>query len=138
MFYPYSQITSLVNIEDWQRRNDEARLQDQRVLHDRLNELDSSQSNLKEMLRKSLVLSRDGSLYNILLALLGAQNHSMEAMMVSLQRILEERSAGDRELQFISSSVRYLSTISGHRMRRESWMITSFDIEYGREIGSGG
>ena len=138
MFYPYPQITSLVNIEDWQRRNDEARLQDQRVLHDRLNELDSSQSNLKEMLRKSLVLSRDGSLYNILLALLGAQNHSMEAMMVSLQRILEERSAGDRELQFISSSVRYLSTISGHRMRRESWMITSFDIEYGREIGSGG
>ena len=138
MFYPYPQITSLVNIEDWQRRNDEARLQDQRVLHDRLNELDSSQSNLKEMLRKSLVLSRDGSLYNISLALLGAQNHSMEAMMVSLQRILEERSAGDRELQFISSSVRYLSTISGHRMRRESWMITSFDIEYGREIGSGG
>jgi hypothetical protein len=138
MFYPYPQIASLVNIEDWQRRNDEARLQDQKVLHDRLNELDSSQSNLKEMLRKSLVLSRDGSLYNILLALLGAQNHSMEAMMVSLQRILEERSAGDRELQFISSSVRYLSAMSGHHMRRESWMITSFDIEYGREIGSGG
>jgi hypothetical protein len=59
-------------------------------------------------------------------------------MMISIQKILEERSGGDRELDFFSRSLRYLSTMSGHQIRRESWMITSFDIEFGHEIGSGG
>ena len=44
-----------MNIQDWQRRNDEARLTDQKVLHDRLNDLDSNQSQLKEMLSMSLL-----------------------------------------------------------------------------------
>jgi hypothetical protein len=58
--------------------------------------------------------------------------------MISLQKILEGRSGGDRELKFFSRSVRYLSAVSEHQTRLESWMITSFDVEYGREIGSGG
>jgi hypothetical protein len=62
----------------------------------------------------------------------------MEAMMISIQKILEERSGGDRELNFFSRSLRYLSTTSRHQIQRESWMITSFDIEFGHEIGSGG
>ena len=52
----YSQITAL-DIQDWQRRNDEARLKDQKVLHDRLNDLDSNQNNLRKMLSASLPLS---------------------------------------------------------------------------------
>lgn len=72
------------------------------------------------------------------LALLGAQRHSPEAMIVSFTRYLEERSGGDRELEFFSNCVRYLSVKSGRLIQRESWMITSFDIELGREIGSGG
>jgi hypothetical protein len=50
------QITSL-DIQDWQRRNDEARLKDQEVLHDRLNDLDSNQNHLKKMLGMFLLLS---------------------------------------------------------------------------------
>jgi hypothetical protein len=127
-----------VNIQDWQKRNNEARLEDQKILHERLNGLDSNQSDLKEMLSMSPLLSYLRLMCNISLALLDAQHHSLEAMMISLQKILEERSAGDRELEFFSRSVRYLSAVSGYPTRRESWMITSFEVEYGREIGSGG
>jgi len=134
----HSQITSLVNIQDRQTRNDEARLKDQKALHDRLNDLDSTQNRLKEMLSMFYLLFCPRLVYNRSFTLLGAQSHSMEAMRISLQKILEERSGGDRELEFVASSVRYLSIASRHHMRRESWMITSFDIEYGREIGSGG
>ena len=77
-------------------------------------------------------------MHNISFVLVGAQHHSMEAMMVSLQRILEEGLVDDRELKFVSRSVRYLSAMVRHKMERKSWMITSFDVEYGREIGSGG
>ena len=58
---------------------------------------------------------------------------------MSLQKIIDERSGGDRELRFFSNTIRCLSAMGNHRhLRRESWMITSFDIEFGIEIGSGG
>ena len=72
------------------------------------------------------------------LVLPGTQHHSLETMMVSLTKIIEERSGGDRELKFFSCCVGYLSAMSRRPIRRESWMITSFDIEFGSEIGSGG
>jgi hypothetical protein len=59
-------------------------------------------------------------------------------MMVSFQRSLEQRSGGDRELKFFSRSVRYLATETGRQIKWQSWMITSFDVEFGPEIGSGG
>jgi hypothetical protein len=60
-------------------------------------------------------------------------------MMISLQKIIDERSGGDRELKFYTNSLRCLTAMSRHRnVRRESWMITSFDIEFGPEIGCGG
>lgn len=63
-------------------------------------------------------------------------------MIVSLRTIIEERLGGDRELDFFRTSVRLLTEMTRYKdlknFRRESWMITSFDIEFGREIGSGG
>lgn len=59
-------------------------------------------------------------------------------MMLSLQRNLEQLSLGNRERQFFSHSVRYISTLSGRQVQAENWMITSFDVEVGHEIGSGG
>jgi hypothetical protein len=50
------QIASL-DIQDWQTRNDEARLKDQKALHKRLDDLDSNQNDLKKMLSKSFLLS---------------------------------------------------------------------------------
>ena len=62
----------------------------------------------------------------------------MKAMMVSLQRRLDQRLGGDRECQFISHSLEYLYTASGSHVRTENWMITSFDVEFGPVIGEGG
>jgi len=60
------------------------------------------------------------------------------AMMVSIQRRLDNFSDGDRERQFFSHALRYLITASGHQVEMENWMITSYEVEFGRRIGSGG
>jgi len=60
------------------------------------------------------------------------------AMMVSLQRRLDHVSDGDRERQFFSHTLRYLITTSGRQVEMESWMITSYEVEFGPRIGSGG
>jgi hypothetical protein len=63
----------------------------------------------------------------------------VEALLISLLKIVEEQAAGERELRFFRNSVSCLSAISNPKnLQREPWMITSFDIEFGREIGSGG
>lgn len=59
------------------------------------------------------------------------------AMIVSLQRRLDLRLDGDRELQFFSHVLRYLTTASGIRVELQSWMITSYEVEFGPKIGSG-
>jgi hypothetical protein len=60
------------------------------------------------------------------------------AMMVSLQRRLDNLSDGERERQFFSHALRYLITASGRQVEMENWMITSYEVELGRRIGSGG
>ena len=60
------------------------------------------------------------------------------AMMISLQRRLDNVSDGDQERQFFSHALRYLTTASGRQVEMESWMITSYEVEFGRRIGSGG
>lgn len=60
------------------------------------------------------------------------------AMIVSLQRRLETRSDGDRELRFFTHVLRYLTTSTGQMVELQSWMITSYEVEFGRMIGSGG
>jgi len=112
------QISALLNIQDWLSRNDKAREEDQKTLYALLNDLQSNQSRLEEMF--------------------DAQKESLMAMMVSLQRRIEELPRTDRERNFISHSVHYLSTISGRLMPAESWMITSLEVEFGLKIGSGG
>ena len=65
------------------------------------------------------------------------QDGSVVAMIVSLQRRLDLRLDGDRELQFFSHVLRYLTTTSGIRVELQSWMITSYEVEFGPKIGSG-
>ena len=60
------------------------------------------------------------------------------AMIVSLQRRLDLRSDGDRELHFFSHVLRYLTTTSGIRVELQNWMITSYEVEFGLKIASGG
>jgi hypothetical protein len=61
----------------------------------------------------------------------------MMAMMITFHRQLGEHPP-DRERQFFSSSLQRLSTASGTQVQFENWMITSFEVEFGVEIGSGG
>jgi len=60
------------------------------------------------------------------------------AMMVSLEKRLQTVPDEDREHQFFAHTLRYLTTSSGRQVEREDWMITSYEVEFGREIGSGG
>jgi hypothetical protein len=66
------------------------------------------------------------------------QQRNMMAMMVSLQRRLQAESIEDREQQFFAHTLRYLTTSSGRQVEMEDWMITSYEVEFGHEIGSGG
>jgi hypothetical protein len=66
------------------------------------------------------------------------QHNNMMAMMATLQRRLTQPLGGDRERRFLTHSLEYLYTASGRQVKLESWMITSFDIEFGPKIGAGG
>ena len=66
------------------------------------------------------------------------QQNDVMAMMVSIQRRLDHLSDGDREQQFFLYALRYLTTASGRQVEMENWMITSYKVEFGRQIGSGG
>jgi hypothetical protein len=133
-----TQVSSLVNIQDWQSQNYNARLADQQLLHDRLDDLEANHNKLSETLSTLKI----GMMCKLLITeaenFLDAQLSDVKAMMVSLQRRLDQRLGGDRECRFISHSLEYLYTASGYHVRAENWMITSFDVEFGTVIGEGG
>jgi hypothetical protein len=62
----------------------------------------------------------------------------MMAMMVALQRRLQTVTDGDQERQFFAHTLHYLITSSGRQVELEDWAITSYEVEFGQEIGSGG
>jgi hypothetical protein len=66
------------------------------------------------------------------------ERSSVLAMIVSLQRRLDSRSDGGRERQFFSHVLLYLATTSGLRIELQNWMVTSYEVEFGPKIGSGG
>ena len=59
-------------------------------------------------------------------------------MMVSLERRLQIGSDEDREQQFFRCVLEHLKIASGRHVEIEKWMITSYEVEFGDEIGSGG
>jgi hypothetical protein len=60
------------------------------------------------------------------------------AMMVSLQRRLRAGTDEDAERQFFAHSLQYLTASSGRQVELEDWTVTSYEVEFGLEIGSGG
>jgi hypothetical protein len=62
----------------------------------------------------------------------------MVAVMTSLQRIMTKRLCDERERRFFSSTLNYLAEVSGEHVGDiENWMVTTFDVEFGPQIGSG-
>jgi hypothetical protein len=62
----------------------------------------------------------------------------MMAVMVSLEHRLRAGSDEDVERRFFMHTLRYLTTSSGRQVEMEDWMVTSYEVEFGQEIGSGG
>jgi len=57
---------------------------------------------------------------------------------VSIQRRLDNCSDSDQERQFFAHVLRYLTASTGRRVELQNWMITSYEVEFGAQIGSGG
>jgi hypothetical protein len=106
-------------------------------LNERLRVLESNQQQLMETLSK---FTQQTSHPIFLLTVRGVdmQHNNAMAMMVSLQRRLDHLPDDDREGQFCSHALRYLTTASGRQLEMEDWMITSYEVEFGRQIGTGG
>ena len=59
------------------------------------------------------------------------------AMMAALQCRIGKREE-DILIQFYTTSLRYLTAASGKKVDVTPWTITSFDVEFGSQIGAGG
>jgi hypothetical protein len=64
------------------------------------------------------------------------------AMMAALERRIEERpetnGQQDDLFNFYTTSLLHLRTTSGKKVELTPWTITSFDVEFGPQIGAGG
>ena len=131
----FNKISALINIQDWQLKQEKGRAADQEHLHRRLKDLESNQSGLEEILRtphRHDFLSRDPLIPT------GLEFTDLRGMMATLQILLTKRLLGERERHFCSHTLNYLSTKSGKHPELESWMVAPLEVEFGREIGSGG
>jgi hypothetical protein len=63
----------------------------------------------------------------------------MLAMMVSIERKLAgQRIGNNAEFAFYGHALQYLTLMSGQQVKVEDWMITPFEVDFGREVGAGG
>jgi hypothetical protein len=116
--------------------HEEACGRDRQRLDDRFTELEANQVKLREVLGKSHCFSASHFTDH---PQTDVHQHNMVAMMTSLQRCLVKHLYGERESRFLSSVLNQLSELSGEQVPEiESWMFTTFDVEFGAEIGSGG
>jgi hypothetical protein len=62
----------------------------------------------------------------------------MMGMMVCIQRRLHRGHIDHAEEKFYSHTLKYLNSMSGQQVKLADWMISSFEVEFGPEIGVGG
>ncbi|KAJ7164069.1 kinase-like domain-containing protein [Mycena filopes] len=112
------QISSLINIQSMAADSKRAQTKDVEALHKRLIGLEKNNAKLLQTLEVNQ--------YNTI------------AMMVSIQKQLNNKNVNPAEEEFYMHTLRYLTSRSGQNVTVEEWMISSFEIEYGPEIGAGG
>ncbi|KAJ7093533.1 hypothetical protein C8R44DRAFT_815278, partial [Mycena epipterygia] len=112
------QISGLLSIQTMLRNNEMAQKEDTNILNAHLSALEKNQDNL----RKTLEIN----------------HNNMLAMMTCLQRRLCSAPMNRPEEIFYSHTLQYLTSMSGQQVQLEDWMIASFDVDYGLEIGVGG
>ncbi|KAJ7467453.1 kinase-like domain-containing protein [Mycena galericulata] len=111
-------ISGLLSMQDMLRNNETARIEDAGMLNACLRSLEQNQDDLRHEL--------------------DINHNNMLAMMASLQRRLNVVPNNDQEQNFYSHTLQYLTSMSGQQVQSEDWMVSSFDIDYGPEIGVGG
>ncbi|KAJ6528312.1 kinase-like domain-containing protein, partial [Mycena vulgaris] len=114
------EISSLLSIQSMLERNQTARKEDTGALNARLSILEDNQVDL----RKTLEINQ-------------SNQSNLLALMACIQRRLGSE-LDQPEQQFYSHTLQYLTSMSGRQLKLEDWMIVSFDVEYGPEIGAGG
>ena len=137
--WPWSdlQISTLLNNQAWKARNDRARAADQHDLNAQLIHLQKNHQQLISIL--SLCFRNIKSAVQQFTSLrIDVHQRNAMAIMVSLQKRLRTTLDADRERQFFSYTLEYLMTSYGSQTELEDWMITSYEVEFGPEIGSGG
>ncbi|KAJ7903252.1 kinase-like domain-containing protein [Mycena leptocephala] len=114
------QISALLNLQRMLQENERARVEDVKVLNARFNVLENNHIELRRTL--------------------DVNQQNMVAMMVSIERRMEEegRKGNDAEQRFYLHTLQYLTSTSGQEIKVEDWMISSFEVDYGAEIGAGG
>jgi hypothetical protein len=63
---------------------------------------------------------------------------SMVSMMTALQKMIRKQLGSERERLFFSRTLNHLAKHSGEHVILEPWMVTSYEVEFGAEIGKGG
>ncbi|KAJ7761711.1 kinase-like domain-containing protein [Mycena metata] len=112
------EISSLLNIQTMLAESKRARIRDAEVLHGYLNTLEQNNAKLLQKLEIN-------------------QNNTV-AMMVSIQKQLNHHNVDRAEQTFYTHTLEYLTSTSGQNVEVEDWMISSFEVDYGPEIGKGG
>ncbi|KAJ7649114.1 kinase-like domain-containing protein [Mycena polygramma] len=112
------EISSLLNIQTMLAESKTARDRDAEALHDYLNTLEKNNGKLLQKLEIN-------------------QNNTV-AMMVSLQKQLNHQNGNRVEQTFYTHTLEYLTSTSGRHVKVEDWMISSFEVDFGQEIGKGG
>ncbi|KAJ7483808.1 hypothetical protein B0H11DRAFT_2020595 [Mycena galericulata] len=109
------EISSLLNIQTMLAESKRARARDAETLHGYLNTLEKNSAKLLQKLEIN-------------------QNNTV-AMMVSIQKQLNHHNVDRAEQTFYTHTLEYLTSRSGQNVKVEDWMISSFEVDYGPEIG---
>ncbi|KAF7355893.1 Kinase-like protein [Mycena venus] len=112
------EISSLLNIQTMLAESKKARARDAEVLHNYLNTLEQNNTKLLQKLE--------------------INHNNTVAMMVSIQKQLNHHNVDRAEQTFYTHTLEYLTSRSGQNVKIEDWMISSFEVDYGHEIGKGG
>ena len=78
-----------------------------------------------------------GLVFRLLPYFADMQHKNAAAILVSLHRQLE-KVLDSRERQFLAHSFQTVSTLSAQHVSMEDWMVTSYEVDFGPSIGSGG
>jgi hypothetical protein len=128
------QIASSINTREWQHRQSLAAEEDRRDLILLMEDCQSNQNKLYELLCQSILLFlRILHSSNIV-----SQQVNIMAIMAALDRQSQQSTRSSQELAFIKHSLSAMQVWSGRQPRIEKWTISPIEVDKSECLGSGG